>query len=270
MLSYTRIKTFLTCPKQYFYKYIEGRFPVPTQAILEGKDKHKKISKGEIPEFFKPAFTKNFLNPVFEEKLQYDYLTFELKGVIDCYSINNSIACSIADWKLMALPNSDEQLKLYALLLSKKYPDLEFFTAFFVSIKGGFYKRYTYSKEDIQEFENWLIETADTIQSTKDFPPAPGEHCAYCPFIKDCYKENQLTQDVSTIAITSLDEAIKLAQKVLIAENFLKQVKEQLKNFLIENGLEEIQIDEENRLYLSPTISMRFGKINGRKRKKNN
>jgi len=268
MLSYTRIKTFLTCPKQFYYKYVEGRVPAPTQVMIKGSNKHKEIAKGEIPEFFKPAFSKNFLNPVFEETLKYDFLTFELQGVIDCYSINNSIACSIADWKLMALPNSDEQLKLYALLLSKKYPDLEFFTAFFVSIKGGFYKRYTYSKEDIQEFENWLIETADTIQSTKDFLPTPGEHCAYCPFIKDCYKENQLTQDVSTTAITSLEQAIELAQKVLIAENFLKQVKEQLKTFLIENGLEEIQIDEENRLYLSPTITMRFGKLNGRRRRR--
>jgi len=261
MISFSRIKAFKDCPKKYFYRYVEGRKGAPVKALTEGKALHKEIEKGNIPEFFKPAFQKNFINPVFEETFEEDFLTFNLKGVIDCYSINNSISCAIADWKMYQLPESDEQLKIYALLLSKRYPDLEFFTAYFVSIKGGFYKRFTYGKDDIKEFESELIATAEEIISAEDFPVTPGSHCSYCPYIEDCYKENQLPNKIKNITITNIKEAQKIAGKVLIAESFIKQVKEELKNYLLENGLDELIIDDSNRLYLSPSITMRFGKV---------
>ena len=263
MLSYTRIKAYQTCPKQYEYKYVQGRTPLPTALMLEGSSEHTKIADTkQVPDFFKSAFEKNFPNPVWEERITADFFTFELQGVIDCYSINNAISCSIADWKLMGIPQDDEQLKVYALLLSKKYPDLEFFTAYFVSIKGGFYRRFTYSKEDIEEFERYLIKVADEITEAKNFLPRPGDHCAYCPFVIDCYKENNLPQELP--AITSIDQAIDLGKKVLIAESFLKQVKDKIKDFLLSQGLEELQLDEKNRVYLSPSIALRFGKVNGK------
>ena len=262
MLSYTRIKTFQQCPKLYFYKYVEGRTPLPSALMLEGTNEHTKIADTkEVPEFFKSAFAKNFPNPIFEERLQADFFTFELQGVIDCYSINNAISCSILDWKLMGIPSEDDQLKTYALLLSKKYPDLQFFTAFFVSIKGGFYKRYTYSREDLEEFERHLIEVADKMLSETEFAPRPGDHCSYCPFVIDCYKENNLPQELP--AITDIDKAKELAKKVLIAESFLKQVKDKIKEFLLAQGIEELQLDHQNRVYLSPSIALRFGKVNG-------
>lgn len=268
MISYSRIKTFKTCPKKYYYSYVEGRKAAPTQKMLEGTVEHKKISKGNIPDFFKPAFEKNFINPIFEETFEEDFLTFNLKGIIDCYSINNSLSCTIADWKLYQIPESDEQLKIYALLLSKRYPDLEFFTAYFVSIKGGFYKRFTYSKDDIKDFETELIEIAEEIISAEDFPVTPGSHCSYCPYIEDCYKENKLPDKIKSITIANIDDAQKIAGKVLIAESFIKQVKEELKNYLLENGLDELIIDDNNRLYLSPSITMRFGKVKKTKAKK--
>ncbi|MCD6320385.1 MAG: PD-(D/E)XK nuclease family protein [Candidatus Desulfofervidaceae bacterium] len=267
MISYSRIKTFKTCPKKYFYSYLEGRKAAPTKKILEGTTEHEKISKGNIPAFFKPAFERNFINPIFEEAFEEDFLTFTLKGVIDCYSINNSLSCAIADWKLYQIPESDEQLKIYALLLSKRYPDLEFFTAYFVSIKGGFYKRYTYSQDDIKDFEKELIETAEEIISAEDFPVTPGNHCSYCPYIEDCYKENKLPEKIKSITITDVEDAKKIAEKVLIAESFIKQVKEELKKFMFEYGMDELQIDDTNRLYLSPSITMRFGKVKKTKTK---
>ena len=166
MLSYSRINTYKQCPKLFEYKYIQGRMPAPTEKMLEGLKEHIKIaSEEEVPEFFKPAFQKNFPNPVFEEQLSFDFLTFNLGGKIDCYSVNH-VFCSIADWKLLKIPDDDEQLKIYALLLSKKYPQLTFFQAYFVSLKGGYFKRYTYSIEDIQDFEKQLFEIADEIQTT--------------------------------------------------------------------------------------------------------
>jgi len=268
MISFSRIKTFKTCPKKYFYSYIEGRKAAPTQKMLEGSVEHDKISKGNIPEFFKSAFEKNFINPIFEETFEEDFLTFTLKGVIDCYSINNSLSCAIVDWKLYQIPESDDQLKIYALLLNKRYPDLEFFTAYFVSIKGGFYKRFTYSKEDVKDFENELIATAEEIISAEDFPVTPGSHCSYCPYIEDCYKENKLPEKIKSITIANIEDAKKIAGKVLIAESFIKQVKEELKSYLLENGLDELIIDDSNRLYLSPSITMRFGKVKKTKTKK--
>ena len=265
MLSYSKISTYQKCPKLFEYKYIQNRLPAPTERMLEGIEEHLKIASVEdIPEFFRSAFVRNFPNPVFEERLSFDFLTFALQGVIDCYSISD-VYCSIADWKLFQIPDDDDQLKIYALLLSKKFPQIAFFQAYFVSIKGGFYKRYTYSIEDIQDFENQLFEIADEIQQASEFLPRPGQHCGFCAFIKDCYSENQIQAEI--VRITTLDEAIEIAKKLYIAENFLKQVKEQLKDFLFEMGLDELIFDEE-RVYLSPSIALRFGKANGKNKKR--
>ncbi|MEM1672520.1 MAG: PD-(D/E)XK nuclease family protein [Nanopusillaceae archaeon] len=264
-LSYSRIKTFSQCPKLYEYRYIANRVPAPSQLMLEGADEHLKIASTEqVPEFFKPAFERNFPLPVFEETIEADFLTFGLKGVIDVYSVQN-VSASIADWKLLNIPEDDTQLKIYALLLSQKYPQVVFFQCYYVSLKGNFFKRYTYTIEDIQEFEASLSEIADTIQTAKDFPPRPGQHCAWCAFIKECYQENQIPLEITQI--TTLEQAIELARKVYIAENFLDQIKAQLKTFLLEHGLDELVFDENNRMYLSPSIALRFGKINGRKKK---
>lgn len=264
-LSYSKIKLFSQCPKLFEYRYIQGRIPIPSELMLEGSDEHAKIvSIEQVPEFFKPAFEKNFPLPVFEEEIAADFLTFNLKGVIDVYSIQN-VSASIADWKLWSIPDDDTQLKIYALLLTQKYPQIAYFRCYYVSLKGNFFKRYTYTLEDIQEFEAKLSELADIIQTAQEFPPRPGPHCGLCPFVKDCYQENQLPMEVTQI--TTLDQAIELARKVYIAENFLDQIKSQLKQFLLENGLDEIVFDETNRLYLSPSIALRFGKVNGRKRK---
>ena len=266
MLSYTRISTYQKCPKLFEYKYVQGRLPAPTEKMLEGLEEHLKIASVEdVPEFFRSAFMRNFPNPVFEERLSFDFLTFTLQGVIDCYSVND-VFCSIADWKLFQIPESDDQLKIYALLLSKKYTQLTFFQAYFVSLKGEFFKRFTYSIEDIQDFEKQLFEVADEIQTAKEFLPRPGQHCGFCPFIKDCYAENQIQAEI--VKITTLDEAIEISKKLYIAENFLKQVKEQLKEFLLEQGLDELVFDEENRVYLSPSIALRFGKTNGKSKTK--
>ena len=264
-LSYSKIKLFSQCPKLFEYRYIQKRMPAPTGVMLEGSDEHLKIASTEqVPEFFRSAFERNFPMPVFEETLEGDFLTFSIKGVIDVYSVQN-VSASIADWKLWGLPEDDSQLKVYALLLSQKYPQLSFFQCYYVSLKGNFFKRYTYTLEDLQEFESQLAEIADTIQTAQSFPPRPGQHCGWCAFIKECYQENQIPLEITQI--TTLDQAIELARKVYIAENFLDQIKAQLKTFLLEQGLDELVFDENNRMYLSPSIALRFGKINGRKKK---
>jgi len=232
--------------------------------MLEGKEEHIKIANaGEVPAFFRPAFEKHFPNPIFEEHLQAEFLTFSLQGVIDCYSVSGPVA-SVVDWKLFSIPENADQLKTYCLLLLQKYPELQFFTCFYVSLKGEFFKRYSFSREDIEDYLNDLAKIADTIAETKEFLPKPSQNCAFCHFVKDCYEENQITEEI--FQIQSLEQARELARKVYIAEAFLDRVKKLLKEYMLNEGLEEIVFDDE-RVYLSPSIALRFGKANGKRKK---
>lgn len=264
MLSYSRIKTFKECPKKYEYIYINGRQTAPTLQMLKGADMHIKIAtEHDVPAFFKSAFEKNFPSPVFEKELSLDLLTFSLRGVIDVYSVNGSWA-SVADWKLWQIPDTPEQLRLYALLIAYNH-DVDFVQGYYVSINGGFFKRYMFTKEELDAYIDELSELAEQIESSVNFPPRPGPHCASCGFIKDCYTQNQITAEVAGVAITSMEQAVEIARKVYLAESFLDVVKKQLKDFMQEHGIDEIVFDGENRVYLSPSIALRFGKIQKRR-----
>ena len=260
--SYSRINTYKTCPKLYWYKYIEGggKKSLPTPAMSEGLREHEKIAQGNIPEFFEPFFEKRMVNPVFEEQITADFITFELTGILDCYSISNNTAY-IVDWKLHQIPENDDQLKIYSLLLLNKYNFLDRFNAYFVSIKGGFFKSYSYTADEVEKYLDDLVDIIQKIETDTEYKTQPSDRCAYCPFVSACYQENMPSL---VNKITDIETAKELAAKVYIAESFLKQVKEELKNYMFESGIDEITFDK-NRVYLSTSISLRFGKVKKQK-----
>jgi len=270
-LSYSQLKTYSTCPRQYKYKYIDNLASLPTQQMTEGTQRHldiyKIIQENKI-ETIKDEKLKALLEKVassgktfIEEEFSIQTINALYVGFIDLYSVDES-TIYIVDFKSYAVPEDDLQLKIYAYALSQKYPDAEFFIAWFYMLGLGFYKRYFYTKDDLSEVETLLSKKADEIYSDKEFPKKPSPACATCPFVKECFDAKDLSRIVS---IGSLEQAKDIADKVVVAEAFLKQIKDKIKEFLISNGEEELVTDAGNRVYLSPMVTLRFGKVRGKK-----
>ena len=260
MISYSKIASYKKCPRRYYLEYVEQKLVLPAPILLEGKEEHLKIEQEKKPPaFFEKVFQKYFINPIFEERIQANCFTIDIEGVIDCYSISNSNRTAyIADWKLWQLPETPEQFLFYSLLLSKKYEDLEIFICYAVSIRGEFYKIFSFNREQIEQYENEVIAIAEEIENATEFPMKPSQNCSFCPFLYECF-ENKALAELKIQPLRTLEEAQKVAQALVIAENFLDNIKKMLKEFMLEQGISEIVTDE-NRVYLVPSISLRIGK----------
>lgn len=275
-LSYSQLKTYSTCPRQYKYKYIDNLASLPTQQMTEGTQRHldvyKIIQENKI-ETLKDEKLKALLEKVtqngksfIEEEFSIQTINALYVGFIDLYSISeDGSTVYIVDFKSYATPEDDLQLKIYAYALSEKYPKAEFFIAWYYMLGLGFYKRYFYTRDDLEEVETLLSEKADEIYSDKDFPKKPSPACATCPFVRECFDAKELSQ---IMTIGSIEQAKDIADKVVIAEAFLKQIKDKIKDFLISNGEEELVTDTGNRVYLSPMVALRFGKVRSKKNAK--
>ena len=275
-LSYSQLRTYSTCPRQYKYKYIDNLASLPTQQMTEGTQRHldiyKIIQENKI-ETLKDEKLKALLEKVtqngksfIEEEFSIQTINALYVGFIDLYSISeDESTVYIVDFKSYATPEDDLQLKIYAYALSEKYPKAEFFMAWYYMLGLGFYKRYFYTRDDLEEVETLLSEKADEIYSDKEFPKKPSPACATCPFVKECFDAKELSQ---IMTIGSIEQAKDIADKVVIAEAFLKQIKDKIKDFLITNGEEELITDTGNRVYLSPMVALRFGKVRSKKNAK--
>lgn len=255
-LSYTAISDFLKCPKMFSNRYIDKRQEVAGTRLLEGRIAHKNIEEGKIPEFFKEVFEKKFIGPHLEEKKEFKFLGYEFVGVIDAYSVSGA-TCYIADWKLFGLPENDLQLKFYAWLLTNtELKGVQWFTGYYVSIEGKFFKRYDFTADDVVEFERGLVNIIEEIEESK-FEPRFGSWCEHCPFLVECYSEANIEVAKGVFSVRTIEEAQELAGKVMLADNFLKVIKEKLKNFMLSEGIEELDCGE-FRMKLVPSVALRF------------
>lgn len=83
------------------------------------------------------------------------------------------------------IPN-DFQLGIYALAMSKQYPDKEVSAGLYY-LRSGRQKFHTYTKADLEEMEQRLITTIDQIIETKDFKFSDNPRiCYWCDFKAIC------------------------------------------------------------------------------------
>ena len=264
-LSYSAISDYLKCPRLFKLRRIDGRWDVGNGRMLEGRGRHEEIAEGKVPDFFRGVFEKNFTDPRFEEWVEFSFLGYEFVGRVDVYSVTGA-CCFIADWKLMGLPDDDMQLKFYAWLLANagRVKGVEWFTGYYVSLEGKFWKRYDFTMEDVKEFENGLIEIVEDIEGS-EFKPRFGDWCGHCPFLVECYSQANIEVAKGVFSVRTVEEARELAGKVVLAENFLKVIKERLKEFMLSEGYSEIDCGK-FKMKLVPSVSLRFYSNRGGKK----
>ena len=225
-ISWSLIKKFQSCNRHFFYQYIEkakqtdkvedkySRFGNSVHEVMENFIKFDTVDKAINHYYIKQKLfgeyskeqVKNCIDYNFkvldeigkevkcnEEVITLDYRGVKLKAIIDITFQDDSIL----DWKTStfstkSLKDYINQGKFYTwikYLKTGKVPE----NFYLVFSKEGKYFQYSWSLDEIKEFEDWIFETINKIKNLKDFkdyeasPPRP---CRFCPFKKKCASDS--------------------------------------------------------------------------------
>jgi len=208
--AYSGLKTFQTCPKQYYHKYVaKDVLDPPGEAAAYGTAVHKSFEDylrhgtpfpPEHQKFFPHALAvegwrgvrhverKMALTPDFKPCDFFDPDYF-VRGVVDLAVVNGRIA-HVLDWKTgKSAKYADlKQLELMSLLLFKHEPELEKTKCGLVFLVPDKLVRAEYSRaQEKAAWQNWLYEVSK-IQVAKDkghWGPQPNNLCRkYCPVLQ--------------------------------------------------------------------------------------
>lgn len=200
--SFSSIKTWKNCPRQFEETYLQRRFKKePTPEMQHGLDQHKVLQKAlenkepEPPVRNVPLKFWWFLvqkKAQAEQKLAItrlgipnDFFGKEtwLRGVLDVLLVLQDYPVPIdkrnaivVDWKTGSSRYPDElQGKVSAALLKDKVDHVYFILSF---IKDGtHFPYYFHTRTAWQE----LLTLTKTIEEAQEYPPRPSGLCRFCP-----------------------------------------------------------------------------------------
>ena len=223
--SFSKIHTFLTCPLQFKFRYIDkvavdrdysdpiffvrGRFIHNYLAeVLNGKEGMLSGYK-DIPVEDKMDLIENahlsLEDEIFKEYFDYELTEIErfvgydenlnpsfskpylMKGFIDFYGVNENKGF-IIDWKSGNLKNNPQfdQLLLYAIWLFERYDELETIDLIFYYIEHQKYNKQTVDRNQVKEFKGAILEIINKIENENEFKKVESNACDYCPFKSRC------------------------------------------------------------------------------------
>jgi len=271
-LSYSSISRYLKCPAM-FKAYITEKKPLPTEIQLEGRTRHAKIEQylnlGNIEDSGLGPRLKNFyyriLDPVtaVEAEFKLDYITFDIVGRIDAYAIHGKQAV-IVDFKGYPGDHIDElQLQIYALAVKTKHPEIEVIHASFAYIPPDFYEPKTYFEDDLSRLSAIVSTAIDKIAVDEKFEATPGPHCTRCEYVVSCPVARNFTIPEKLTA----NNISAIGNELYSLEALVDRAKAELKDYMVEHGLESLPVGTDGRYYLSTSTALRLGKIKTEKEK---
>jgi CRISPR/Cas system-associated exonuclease Cas4 (RecB family) len=272
-LSYSSISRYLKCPAM-FKAYVTEKKPLPTEAQLAGRARHAKIEQylnlGNIEDSGLGPRLKNFfyriLDPVTAVESDFkivDYITFDIVGRIDAYAIHGKKAV-IIDHKGYPGDHIDElQLQIYALAVKAKHPEVEVIHAAFAYVPSDFFEMKTYFADDLVRLSTIIAEAVDRIAVEEKFEPSPGPHCTRCEYVGNCpaAKTFAIPEKITCSSISAM------ANNLYALEALVDKAKTEIKDYMIENGLESLPAGTDGRYYLSTSTALRVGKMKSEKEK---
>lgn len=295
-LSYSQISKFKKCP----FAYATGRIKkaLPSVATDQGQNKHAIIEEylrngrqGELPKGFGPrlgAFLKYTLPEVsgLETKFDIDIFGYKFKGVIDAHMIDDDRAV-VTDWKNHKSNYVEpDQLKLYALAVANANPDINYFDCYFYYLIPDFKEAFEFTRAEIDNYSGELLDIAGAMEQAEQrleeykntftadqsktmsevdiliasgaYKCKPGPNCKSCDHVEQCPENKKFEIPV----ITSAEQAKELSQKLYAFEAFADTVKDRIKTYMLENSIDELPIDDENRYYIMYSApQLKTGKI---------
>lgn len=268
-VSYSSIKIYEKCPRRFRKSREADGKTSSNEAQEAGKIAHAKMAdciKNQKPtgKAKTDAFIIRNLGLQAKAEVTFDLNVWGTKiiGSIDAVSISGNIA-TIVDWKNRKSSFVDvEQLKLYAFALPRLMNNttIENFECFFFYLATETYDHFSFNKTDMDEYLGELVETLEKISADKDFEPVAGSHCSDCPWLSDCPIAKGY--GITPLNGGSIELVRKELEKVFMINALVSDAKVRIKEWMIENGVDEIEINDKDCYYLynMPT-QLKEGKI---------
>lgn len=224
--SYSKMDTFLNCPRKFQFVY-KLKFPRSQNvATLKGtllhsmielyiKDQNydipyegnylklpksefdsfkiefkEKIIKQEIIQQLKQICSKVELLEV-EKKLSNIFNTFSFTGYADTFVKNNKNAI-IIDYKTGKVYEKFNQLKYYALISSYLYPEIENFKLILSFTTYNEKLELVVKKEELKEIELDLINKIKNLEECDFYKKSATKLCDYCEYKTECLMKDQI------------------------------------------------------------------------------
>ena len=203
--SYSSLKDFINCPKQYFHLKIAKDFTkAPTQQMLYGTEVHKALEdyvRDGTPlaknyESFKPTLDalleiKGTRYPEYQMALTPDKTPcdFEddgrwVRGIVDLLIVDGDSAF-IVDYKTGSNKYPDpKQLKLMALMTYAHFPAVNKIKAGLLFITKNAFVTEEYERKDISRLWAEFIPSRERLKLSYEnglWPATPNGLCGWCP-----------------------------------------------------------------------------------------
>jgi len=248
-ISWSKLSLYEQCPYKWKRAYIDKVRELPSEALLRGRKEHKRmenlILQRQLPEgepvlssFLEMYIYNPYIKNIKVEgsELKREYSSFILNGRVDVIVIYNNGKVVVVDWKTGHGEADEDQLKFYCLLALDFIPEnFTHFEATFFYLDGGYFSGMKkYSLEDIKEFEEDIIKRCNKLLNEKEYKRKPNKYCYWCNFISEC--SNILKKYKFPESIDSIEKAIDIWQKKMLADAFSRKAEELLRNYLMKTG----------------------------------
>jgi hypothetical protein len=205
--SFSSIKMFENCPKNYYHQRIEKSVKDPGSAVTAfGERIHKslelRLSDGEVLSQ-EAARYERLCASVEQMALGADELAVEqemtlneqleptgwwdedawLRSKIDVLIRRGSDAV-VLDWKTGKRKPDFDQLELFAVQVMKHYPEVERVKSTFVWLKDTQMDSETYTREQVPELWQRILSKINRIEgalASDNWPAKPSGLCNWCP-----------------------------------------------------------------------------------------
>lgn len=202
------LKTFKTCPKKYFYKYVENiSMPQPASFFEKGKKIHALANY-----YLRGADITNMLNELTDdEKLIWQRLLaneffqktyvnseYNLSAKIGDYWVGGRLDALmkdgenyyILDYKTGTIPQNPEydfQTMVYLLCADKKIKNYASLTFVYIDLRNDKNCEIKFTSEFKTKYENYITEICSQIESAQ-FPERieHSKSCDFCEYKKIC------------------------------------------------------------------------------------
>lgn len=266
--SYSKIRTYNTCPKQYKFNYIDGEENITfstyrdlgiviykiLEIIIDTEDLNESINQ-TIKSFngnydydiFAEAHDmlsvwlnqeNRFPYPVLatEKWLSYKIGKYTIVGAIDRLDKLSDTIYRVVDYKTGNFEYKEVQpglqLDIYTLGMFKNYPQLTDIEFVYENIRYGTTASLAISRENMSILENRILAYLDAIDQDTEFNPKLGYHCIYCPFTHKC-NEFQAWLKINTTMPKDINifakNFLEMRTKAAYYNGFLEDIKEILK-----------------------------------------